>query len=101
MEELIERIGIPLFIQVVLEIWNGVFLLLMIFLMRIRTKTVENDMSRNIEIPYTKEIVIFFYAIFLYNVCNVIAVLSSGSTESLVLKYTKYAKRFSYFSTNV
>lgn len=34
MQELIERIGIPLFVQCVIEIWNSVFLLIMIFSLR-------------------------------------------------------------------
>ena len=31
MTELINRAGIPVFIQIVLESWNGVFLLIMMF----------------------------------------------------------------------
>ncbi len=33
MSELIQRIGILLFIQIIIESWNGVFLLIMIFSM--------------------------------------------------------------------
>ena len=36
MEDLIQRIGVSLFIQVVIELWNSVFLLLMIFSLSIR-----------------------------------------------------------------
>ncbi len=83
MQELIERIGIPLFIQVVIELWNNVFFLVMIFLMRIREKSDNSKTANYIDIPYTREITIFYNIIFMYNLVNVIVALSVGSTSTV------------------
>ncbi len=79
MQELIDRIGITFFIQIVIELWNSVFLMLMIFSLIIKKPRAKQELTKNIEIPYTKEILIFYNLIFLYNLCNVISILSTGS----------------------
>ena len=81
MQELIQRIGIPLFIQVVIELWNSVILLIMIFLIQIRGNI--NNRKADYDIPYTKEIVIFFNAVFLYNLVDVTGVIFIGSKSTL------------------
>ena len=83
MYEIIDRIGIPLFIQVVLEIWNGVFLLLMILSICIRIPYEKNEATRNIKIPYTREIVVFYDSIFLYNLFNVMGIIMDGSDAAI------------------
>lgn len=83
MQELIDRIGIPLFIQIVIELWNSVFLLLMIFSLRIRRKFDNNKVTNHSDIPYSKEIGIFYNAIFIYNLINVIGILPAGSTDAV------------------
>lgn len=83
MQELIERIGIPLFVQCVIEIWNSVFLLIMIFSLRTRTRFENTETSVHNDIPYSKEITIFYNTIFVYNLINVISILSIGSTTAV------------------
>ena len=83
MQELIDRIGIPLFIQIVIELWNSVFLLLMIFSLRIRRKFDNKKVTNHSDIPYSKEIGIFYNAIFIYNLINVIGILPAGNTDAV------------------
>mgnify|MGYP002624498195 CR=1 FL=1 len=79
MEQLIARIGIPNFIQIILEVWNSVFLLIMIFSMLIG-KRINND-TREVKIPLADEITIFFCAIFLYNFFDIVCGILIGDTS--------------------
>ena len=79
MQDLIRRIGISQFIQVVIELWNSVFLLIMIFSMRIKGLKSDQKKTYYIDIPYTKEITIFYNTIFVYNLINVVCILTAGS----------------------
>lgn len=79
MEQLIERIGIPNFIQIILEVWNSVFLLIMIFSMFIG-KRINND-TDDVKIPLTDEITVFFCAIFLYNFSDIVCGFLIGDTS--------------------
>ena len=80
MEDLIQRIGVSLFTQIVIELWNSVFLLLMIFSLNIRILFVNKKKNRT-KILYTKEIVIFYNVIFIYNLINVLGIIPTGSTS--------------------
>ena len=83
MSTLIQRIGISVFIQIVIECWNSVFLLIMFFSIVIGKL---NDGSANftskVKIPFTNEILIFYIVIFLYNVCDILCVSSRGDTST-------------------
>lgn len=79
MEQLIERIGIPNFIQMILEVWNSVFLLIMIFSMLIGRR-IDKD-TDDVKIPLTNEILIFFTAIFFYNLFDIVGSFIYGDTS--------------------
>ena len=64
MQNLIDRIGITLFIQVVIEVWNGVFLIVMTSLLVLGTQLRNNKGQNRIEIPFTTDILVFYNAIF-------------------------------------
>ena len=81
MQALAERIGIPLFIQIIIEIWNGVFLLLMIFSLNIKMQFPKKLTASDFEIPYTTEILVFYNAVFLYNLFNVTGILATGLSD--------------------
>lgn len=99
MEQLIERITLPTFIQVVLECWNNVFLLIMIISLLVRKIPNEDtDTDGNERILLTDEIITFYIAIFLYNLFNIICCMADGDTGKTA-RITKAASEFMYFAT--
>lgn len=79
MNDLIERIGIPMFVQITIEIWNEIFLLLLIVVMQVgRYKDKSDELASKVKIPMTSELVIFYSAIFLYNLANIITLIYGG-----------------------
>ena len=95
MEEFIQRIGILDYTQAVIELWNSVFLLIMIFSLFLGKYAVKEGGSR-IHIPLTNEIITFYCAIFLYNLFDVGCALGSGDTSrsGIILKSVS---EFGYF----
>ncbi len=96
MEELIARIGVLEFVQAVIELWNGIFLLIMIFSLMMSRRTDRLGGSR-IKIPLTNEILTFFIALFLYNIFNVIGIVTEGmGTE--IWRNLKIVSLFGYYA---
>lgn len=56
MQELIERVGIPLFIEIVIELWNREFLPNMILSFHFRKQNYKNKVTNYDDIPYSKEL---------------------------------------------
>ncbi len=80
MEDLIHRVGIPIFIQIILECWNEFFLLIMLFTLLIsRHRDKSNLLTSKTEIPYTSEIILFFISVFLYNLFDIVCVSLIGN----------------------
>ncbi|MBQ9484159.1 MAG: histidine kinase [Ruminiclostridium sp.] len=96
MEELIARIGVLEFVQAVIELWNGLFLLIMIFSLMLGRRTDKLGGSR-IKIPLTNEILIFFIALFLYNIFGVIVIVTEG-TETEIWRNIKIVSIFGYYA---
>lgn len=94
MFELIDRIGVPYFIQVIIEIWNSVFLLIMIFSLVIGKKL---DRQADIYIPLTNEMTVFFVLLYLYNLFDIIGCLAIGDTSRLGFA-VEAAATFCYFT---
>ena len=78
MHDLIERLGIPMFIQLTLECWNELFLLLLIVMQIGKYKDKSDELASKVKIPMTNELVIFYSAIFLYNFSNIITLIYGG-----------------------
>ena len=98
MQELIERIGIPLFIEIVIELWNIGFLLLVIFSFHIRRRYDDVGMTHYDDIPYSREIAVFYNTTLIYNIINVISILPIGST-SAVSYWVMHIALFLYYAT--
>ena len=81
MEQFIGRIGIPSFMQLTIECWNGLFLLIMIVIMLISRQPTESGRAYNVEIPLTNEILTFFIAVFLYDLFDIICTAGYGNTS--------------------
>ena len=89
MQEFVDRIGIPNFIQVVIELWSGVFLLLMIFSLAIKLKLAKDKPRQFVDVPYTKEIAIFYCAILLYNLCNAAGIAADGNPSVFYVRLAR------------
>ncbi|MBR1741384.1 MAG: histidine kinase [Lachnospiraceae bacterium] len=97
--ELIRRIEIPLFIQAVSEMSFELVLLIIIFSMLISIRQDrKHTFMKKITIPYTKEILIFYIAIFLYNLFNLVIIFCEGAVDSFSLIGIRIAV-FGYFLT--
>lgn len=83
MNGLIERLGVSMFVQITIECWNELFLLLLIIVMQIsRYKDRYDRFAGNVKIPLTNELIIFYLAIFLYNFVNIITLIFSGEDST-------------------
>ena len=98
MQALVDRIGIPLFIQAVIELWNELFLLLMIFSLSSKVKLGKDQVRQPFTVPYTGEIIVFYYAILLYNLFNVLGIVTVGRTAAL-FEWTARVSVFLYYVT--
>ncbi|MBO6300942.1 MAG: histidine kinase [Ruminiclostridium sp.] len=98
MEEFTAHIGIPAFMQLTIECWNGLFLLIMIVMMIIRRQPDETGRAYNVKVPLTGEILTFYIAVFLYDLFDIICTVSYGDTS-----YTGFiiyaASEFAYYTT--
>ena len=96
MEEMIQRIGLPIFIQIIIECWNGIFLLIMIFSV-INDKLSGKNNSLPQKLPLANEIIIFYTAILLYNTFDILCCACSGDTSRFGI-YTKQISEICYFA---
>ena len=79
MSGLIERVGISVFVQMILESWNELFLLLLIIVMQVgKHRDKSNELVSRVKIPLTDELIVFYSAIFVYNLANIITLLYGG-----------------------
>lgn len=97
MQGLIDRMGVALFIQIVIEVWNCLFLFIMIFSLMGGKKVYSGDSSKSISVPFTPEIIIFYNAIFIYNVVNITGIIADGHTGTLAY-FTTRISDFLYYA---
>ena len=94
-----ERIGLPVLIQIIVEGWNGIFLLLLISVMIFGIRRDRSDeLLKQVSIPFTKELIAFFSAVLIYNVTDT-ATLIFGGLESTAAYYTMRIGIFIYYLT--
>lgn len=81
MSEIIQRIGTADAVQLIVEIWNSVFLIIMIFSLAsgLRHSKLSSAADR-FETPFTREILFFFIAVFFYNAFDIGITLLWGTT---------------------
>ncbi|MBR1738134.1 MAG: histidine kinase, partial [Firmicutes bacterium] len=93
MIEIINRMGVPYFIQIIIEMWNGIFLIIMMFSLIIGKRS---DYQGKTYIPFTNELIVFFAALFLYNIFDIIGCIETGDiSEAGIL--TESMATFCYF----
>ena len=72
MTELLERIGLPIFIQIIIESWNEIFIVILISILLIEKRhDITSDSSVKKEIPLTRELLVFYILLLVYNLCDV------------------------------
>jgi len=63
--ELIERVGLPMFIQLIIEVWNELILLMLTGVMLVgKSQDKHNELMSKTKIPLTNELIIFYLAAF-------------------------------------
>ena len=73
MTELIERVGLPMFIQLIIEVWNELILLMLTGVMLVgKSQDKHNELMSKTKIPLTNELIIFYLAAFFYNMFDII-----------------------------
>lgn len=79
MRELINRIGLPMFVQIIIECWNEVFLLILISVLFIGIHQEKHNKSIvKPKIPMTNELITFFIAVLIYNLCDIMDISFGG-----------------------
>ncbi|MBR1750363.1 MAG: histidine kinase, partial [Ruminococcus sp.] len=97
MSELIERVGISVFVQIILEGWNELFLLLLIIVMQVgKLRDKSNELVSKVKIPLSGELNIFYVAIFLYNLANITTIIYEG-LDSTTARYVMKIGVFCYY----
>ena len=94
-----ERIGLPVLMQIIVECWNEIFLLLLISVMIFGIRRDRSDeLLKQVSIPFTKELIAFFSAVLIYNITDT-ATLIFGGLESTAAYYTMRIGIFIYYLT--
>lgn len=95
--EIIKCLGVPIFVETLFEICFGIVLLVIIFSILVGiNEDKKNSFIRKISIPFTKEILIFYIAIVLYNFSNVLSILGESYSGSY-LTFLRKAGVFIYY----
>lgn len=98
MEELIQRVGIPMFIQISIECWNELILIILISTMIVgKTLDKTSGFFNNVKIPLTAELIVFYLAALLYNAFDITAHSLLGTHESYSY-IVVYISIFLYFT---
>ena len=100
MNNLLERIGLPVFIQIAIESWNELLLLLMIFVLfvSIRKDRVRKEDYRSPSIPMIKELILFYSGVFVYNLCDIADTVFGGLPTRLSYVVIRCGVFFYYLS---
>ena len=98
MSEVVQRVGMPTFIQVIIEIWNSVFLFIMIFsLVRGCRQSKISAQPDKYEGTFTREILLFFAAVFFYNAFDIVIGMVIG-IQSRFFVMLNYAMVIGYYA---
>ena len=74
MTELIQRVGYPMFIQMIIEFWNELILIMLTTIMLVgKSLDRRNELINKTKIPLTNELIFFYLAAFFYNMFDIIS----------------------------
>ena len=98
MDEFVRRIGTPALIQIVIMIWNDIFLLIMAISMLLGIKSDRTEGNAvGVKVPPTTEIVVFYAAAFFYNLFSIFNLPWDGNTDAVAVVGLKISI-FGYFA---
>lgn len=101
MNELLQRVGFPVLIQIIIEGWNEIFLLLLIIVMQVgKHGDKSNELVNKVKIPLSGELNIFYVAIYLYNFANITTIIYEG-LDSTTARYVMKIGVFCYYLVGV
>ena len=84
MSGLAQRLGFHLLVQIIIECWNEVFLLLLLIVMLIGIRRdSKSELTRSVKIPFTWELIVFYGATFLYNLFDILDIMFGGMPTRL------------------
>ena len=99
MTELLERIGLPIFIQIIIESWNEIFIVILISILLIEKRhDIKCDSSVKKEIPLTRELLVFYILLLVYNLCDVMDI-ALGGMPTLLSYIVIRVGVFGYYAT--
>jgi len=97
--EFVRYIGLPLFIQTIAQTSFELVLLILIFSMLVSMRQdAKHAFMRKITIPYTRETLIFYTAVFLYNLFDLFIVFFEGSISGIA-HFVTHISVFCYYLT--
>ena len=97
--EMIQRLGLPTFVVTVVEFSFEIVLFINILSMLISVREDrKNEFIKKISIPYTAEIIIFYIAIFFYNLSNILSMVGEAYCGSH-MRLLKQGAVFVYYLT--
>ena len=100
MNELVNRIGGPRLVQVTIDLWNSLFLLIIAFLVlnSYRKEKAQRPICQ--PIPLTVELLVLCISVFVYDLFDSIAYLSDGYTGPYGSIW-KHIGEYGYFTTGI
>ena len=99
MDGFAERVGLPVLMQIIMESWNGVFLLLLISVMIFGIRRDRSDeLLKQVNIPFTRELIVFFSAVVFYNLSDIFTLIFGGLSTPAAY-YVMRAGIFVYYLT--
>lgn len=100
MNELVNRIGGPRLVQVTIDLWNSLFLLIIAFLVLNSYRKEKAQRPIYKPIPLTIELLVLCISVFVYDLFDSIAYLSDGYTGSYGSIW-KHIGEYGYFTTGI
>lgn len=99
MTELVNRIGAARMIQIALEVWNSLFLVIIVLLLLIDRGRKSSARYRHLpKIPLTRELIFLCSAIFFYSMFDVLSICFDGVAEKRAAVW-KYIGEYGFYLT--
>lgn len=99
MTELVNRIGAARLIQIALEVWNSLFLVIIVLLLLIDRGRKSSARYRHLpKIPLTRELIFLCSAIFFYSMFDVLSICFDGVAEKRAAVW-KYIGEYGFYLT--
>ena len=99
MNAVVERIGVSMFIQVIIGCWNELFILFLLLTLLLgirRDRKISNELD--IEIPMSHEIIVYTFTVLMFNLCDIILALLTG-IDTPAAEFCMQCCAFGYYAS--